>query len=60
MDPDADLDPAIFVSDLQHIKQKKIISVFFFAYFFLKVNFSVADPYPGSDAFFGPWIRDLE
>jgi hypothetical protein len=30
MDPDADLDPAIFVSDLQDINQKKIALSFLF------------------------------
>jgi hypothetical protein len=33
MDPDADPDPAIFVSDLQDVP------IFFFAYYFLKVHF---------------------
>jgi hypothetical protein len=40
MDPDAgaDLDPAIFVSDLQDVNKKLIFSKSFFAYYFLKVH----------------------
>ncbi len=37
MDPDADLDPVIFVSDLQGVNNKKNFYVFF-AYYFLKVH----------------------
>ncbi len=43
-DPDADLDPAIFVIDLQHANKKQIFAKRFFAYNFLKVhlhNFSM-------------------
>ncbi len=35
MDPDADPDPAIFVSNLQDVNKKKSC----FAYYFLKVHF---------------------
>jgi hypothetical protein len=39
MDPDVDLDPAIYVSDLQDIKKKKISKFYsFFYYFFLTVH----------------------
>jgi hypothetical protein len=37
MDPDADPDPVIFVSDLQDFNKKLFIFLSFFAYFFLKV-----------------------
>ncbi len=36
-DPDADPDPAIFVSNLQDVN-KKISFLCFFAYYFLKVH----------------------
>jgi hypothetical protein len=36
MDPDAD--PALFVSDLQDANKKKIFSLSFYAYSFLKVH----------------------
>jgi hypothetical protein len=39
MDPDADPDPAVFVSDLQDVNKKYFfISQSFFAYYFLKVD----------------------
>jgi hypothetical protein len=37
MDPDADSDPAIFVSDLQDVNKKFFFAISFFAYYFLKV-----------------------
>jgi hypothetical protein len=37
MDPDADPDPAIFVSDLQDVKKKNVLS--YFAFYFSKVPF---------------------
>ncbi len=36
MDPNADPDPAIFVSDLQDVNKKKFYS--FFAFYFLEVH----------------------
>jgi hypothetical protein len=38
MDPDADPDPAIFVTDLQDFNKKVIISPSFSAYSFSKVH----------------------
>jgi hypothetical protein len=40
MDPDPDLDPAIFVIDLQDVNKKLIKKQSFSAYYFLKVHFS--------------------
>ncbi len=38
MDPEADPDPAIFVSDLQDVNKKLFFFSTFFAYYFLKVH----------------------
>jgi hypothetical protein len=38
MDPDSDLDPAIFVIDLQEANKKQIFKKSFSAYYFLKVH----------------------
>jgi hypothetical protein len=38
MDPDSDLDPAIFVIDLQDDNKKRIKNKSFSAYYFLKVH----------------------
>jgi hypothetical protein len=38
MDPDADPDPAIFITDLQDANKELIKKISFSAYFFLKVD----------------------